>query len=100
MTAPGCPLHSDTTDSHRKALKPGETTPAQRVNRRDAMWRIGSLAAANEVLLARHETIQAGHTSAYIPRHAFRSHPLLISHGPQHHEPRRKVARFFAPRLE
>src|SRR5690625_7992687 len=78
MTAPGCPLHSDTTDSHRKALKPGETTPAQRVNRRDAMWRIGSLAAAKQVLLARHETIQAGFTAEYIPRNAFRSHPILI----------------------
>src|SRR5690625_363439 len=99
MTAPGCPLHSDTTDSHRKALKPGETTPAQRVNRRDAMWRIGSLAAAKEVLLARHETIQAGFTAEYIPRNAFRSHPILISDGPQHDEQRRKVARFFAPRI-
>src|SRR5690625_2184948 len=99
MTAPGCPFHSDTTDSQRKALKPGETTPSQRVNRRDAMWRIGSLAAAKQVLLARHETIQAGFTAEYIPRNAFRSHPILISDGPQHDEQRRKVARFFAPRI-
>ncbi|GAA4478663.1 cytochrome P450 [Enteractinococcus fodinae] len=92
----GCPFHSAT--SQRKALKPGDT-PTGRVTKRESIWRIGSLAAAKDVLLARHETIQAGFTAEYIPRDAFRSHPILISDGPQHDEQRRKVARFFAPRI-
>ena len=92
----GCPFHSAT--SQRKALKPGDT-PTGRVTKRESIWRIGSLAAAKDVLLARHETIQAGFTAEYIPRNAFRSHPILISDGPQHDEQRRKVARFFAPRI-
>lgn len=92
----GCPFHSAT--SQRKALKPGDA-PTGRVTKRDSIWRIGSLNAAKEVLLARHETIQAGFTAEYIPRNAFRSHPILISDGPQHDEQRRKVARFFAPRI-
>ena len=92
----GCPFHSAT--SQRKALKPGDA-PTGRVTKRDSIWRIGSLTAAKEVLLARHETIQAGFTAEYIPRNAFRSHPILISDGPQHDEQRRKVARFFAPRI-
>ena len=91
----GCPFH---TTSQRKALKPGDT-PTGRVTKRESIWRIGSLAAAKDVLLARHETIQAGFTAEYIPRNAFRSHPILISDGAQHDEQRRKVARFFAPRI-
>lgn len=91
----GCPFH---TTSQRRALKPGDT-PTGRVTKRESIWRIGSLAAAKDVLLARHETIQAGFTAEYIPRNAFRSHPILISDGPQHDEQRRKVARFFAPRI-
>ena len=51
------------------------------------------------MLLARHETIQAGFTAEHIPRDAFRNHPILISDGPQHDEQRRKVARFFAPKV-
>src|SRR5699024_8623555 len=54
---------------------------------------------AKDVLLARHETIQAGFTAEYIPRKVFRNHPILISDGPQHDEQRRKVARFFAPKV-
>lgn len=91
----GCPFH---TTSQRRALKPGDTSTG-RVTKRESIWRIGSLAAAKDVLLARHETIQAGFTAEYIPRNAFRSHPILISDGPQHDEQRRKVARFFAPRI-
>ena len=91
----GCPFD---THSERKAIKPGDASPG-RVVKRGTMWRIGSLAAAKDVLLARHETIQAGFTAEYIPRNAFRNHPILISDGPQHDEQRRKVARFFAPRI-
>ena len=91
----GCPFD---THSERKAIKPGDASPG-RVAKRGTMWRIGSLAAAKDVLLARHETIQAGFTAEYIPRNAFRNHPILISDGPQHDEQRRKVARFFAPRI-
>src|SRR5699024_10569685 len=71
----GCPFH---TDSERKAIKPRDASPG-RVAKRGTMWRIGSLTAAKDVLLARHETIQAGFTAEYIPRNAFRNHPILIS---------------------
>lgn len=94
----GCPFHNPTTDSERKAIKPGDTA-AGRVTKQDSMWRIGSLAAAKDVLLARHETIQAGFTAEYIPRNAFRNHPILISDGAQHDQQRRNVARFFAPKV-
>lgn len=94
----GCPSHNTTIDSERKAIKPGDTATG-RVTKQDSMWRIGSLATAKDVLLARHETIQAGFTAEYIPRNAFRNHPILISDGPKHDEQRRKVARFFAPRI-
>ena len=92
-----CP-YSSADHSQRKARKPGDDAPG-RVTKRGTMWRIGSFAAAKDVLLARHETIQAGFTAEYIPRNAFRNHPILISDGPQHDEQRRKVARFFAPRI-
>ena len=82
--------------SARKATIPGDE-PAGRVTKRGIMWRIGSLTAAKDVLLARRETIQAGFTAEYIPRTIFRNHPILISDGPQHDEQRRNVARFFAP---
>lgn len=97
-----CPFTADDdvdSTSDRKALKPGDPTAPERVTKRNTMWRIGSLETAKQVLLARHETIQAGFTAEYIPRNAFRSHPILISDGPQHDEQRRKVARFFAPRI-
>ena len=96
MTHPsGCPVHDH---SARKAHKPGDA-PEGRVTKRGTMWRIGSLAAAKDVLLARRETIQAGFTAEYIPRKVFRNHPILISDGPQHDEQRRNVARFFAPKV-
>lgn len=95
MTQPtGCPAHHGT--SARKAIKPRDE-PSGRVTQRGTMWRIGSLAAAKDVLLARRHTIQAGFTAEYIPRTVFRNHPILISDGPQHDEQRRNVARFFAP---
>ena len=97
MTTPtGCPGHPAPAPSARKATKPGDE-PAGRVTKRGIMWRIGSLTAAKDVLLARRETIQAGFTAEYIPRTIFRNHPILISDGPQHDEQRRNVARFFAP---
>lgn len=99
MTEPtGCPFHTEEPGSARKALKPGDE-PSGRVTKQGVMWRIGSLAAAKDVLLARNETIQAGFTAEHIPRNAFRNHPILISDGPQHDEQRRKVARFFAPKV-
>lgn len=94
----GCPCHPDPSHSERKAVKPGDTS-AQRVTQRGSMWRIGSLAAAKQVLLARRSTIQAGFTAEYIPRGVFRNHPILISDGSQHDEQRRNVARFFAPKV-
>ncbi|GAA2045426.1 cytochrome P450 [Yaniella flava] len=84
--------------SDRKAIKPGDTSD-QRITKQGPMWRIGSLAAAKQVLLARRSTKQAGFTAEYIPRDVFHHHPILISDGPQHDEQRRKVARFFAPNV-
>src|SRR5690625_6426416 len=93
----GGPMEGGPADSVRKAWKPGDHQG--RVTKRGTMWRIGSLAAAKDVLLARNETIQAGFTAEYIPRTVFRNHPILISDGPGHDEQRRKVARFFAPKV-
>ena len=94
----GCPMEGRPADSARKSWKPGDH-PQGRVTKRGTMWRIESLAAAKDVLLARNETIQAGFTAEYIPRTVFRNHPILISDGPGHDEQRRKVARFFAPKV-
>ncbi len=91
-------MHGSAPGSDRKASKPGETATG-RVTQRNKMWHIGSLAAAKEVLLARHSTLQAGFTAEYIPRNVFRNHPILISDGPQHDQQRRNVARFFAPKV-
>ena len=93
-----CPITSAARPTERKATKPGDDS-AGRITKRGMMWRIGSLSAAKDVLMARHETLQAGFTAEYIPRKVFRNHPILISDGPQHDEQRRKVARFFAPKV-
>lgn len=69
------------------------------MTRNNTVWRIGSLATAKDVLMARNRSIQAGFTAEYIPRNVFRHHPILISDGPQHDAQRRKVARFFAPKV-
>lgn len=91
-------MHGAAPDSDRKATKPGETATG-RVTQRRGIWHLGSLAAAKQVLLARHATRQAGFTAEYIPRNVFRNHPILISDGPQHDQQRRNVARFFAPKV-
>lgn len=80
----------------RKVERPGEPA-GPRVERRDRLWRIRSLAAAQQVLRARHATTQAGFTAEAIPKGYLRHHPILVSDGPLHDEQRRKVARFFAP---
>lgn len=92
------PEHAHDHAGDRKARKPGEA-PGVRVGKRASLWRLGSYTAAKELLLARNSTIQAGFTAEYIPRDVFRNHPILISDGPQHDAQRRKVARFFAPKV-
>lgn len=93
-----CPITSAARPTERKASQPGDEATG-RIAKHGTMWRIGSLSAAKDVLMARHETLQAGFTAEYIPRKVFRNHPILISDGPQHDEQRRKVARFFAPKV-
>ncbi len=80
----------------RRAVRAGEqTTP--RIEPGEVVWRIRSLAAARQVLRARHSTTQAGFTAEAIPKGFLRHHPILLSDGPLHDEQRTKVARFFAP---
>lgn len=80
----------------RRSRKPGEAEEP-RVEHTGSVWRIRGLAAARQVLQARHATTQAGFTAEKIPQGFFRHHPILVSDGPLHDEQRRKVARFFAP---
>lgn len=85
----------------RLAVRPGEPD-GPRVEREPMpggghYWRIRSLAAARQLLRARHQTTQAGFTAEHIPSGVFRHHPILISDGPLHDEQRSKVGRFFAP---
>lgn len=63
------------------------------------VWHIRSLGAARQVLRARGLTTQAGFTAEHIPQGMFRHRPILISDGPLHDEQRRKVGRFFAPKI-
>ena len=80
----------------RRSRRAGEAeTP--RVEHTGSVWRIRGLAAARQVLQARHATTQAGFTAEAIPQGFFRHHPILVSDGPLHDEQRKKVARFFAP---
>lgn len=82
----------------RRAVRPGEaSTP--RVEREGHVWRIRSLEAARQVLRAREATTQAGFTAEAIPQGYLDHHPILVSDGPQHDDQRRKVARFFAPKV-
>ena len=80
----------------RKVERPGEPE-GPRVERTERVWRIRSLAAAQQVLRARHATTQAGFTAEAIPKGYLKHHPILMSDGPLHDEQRKKVARFFAP---
>lgn len=80
----------------RKVERPGEPD-GPRVERTERVWRIRSLAAAQQVLRARHATTQAGFTAEAIPKGYLKHHPILMSDGPLHDEQRKKVARFFAP---
>lgn len=90
--------------SRRLAPRPDEPT-SPRVEREpgdeaagvSTVWRIRSLAAARQVLRARHATTQAGFTAEAIPQGYLKHHPILVSDGPQHDDQRRKVARFLAP---
>lgn len=85
-----------TDQGARKALRPTES-PGPQLERLGHVVRIRSLAAARQVLRARHRTTQAGFTAEKIPQGVFRHHPILVSDGPLHDEQRSKVARFFAP---
>lgn len=82
----------------RKAQRP-EETPGPRLERDGRVIRIRALAAARQALRERHRTTQAGFTAEFIPKGVFRHHPILISDGPLHDEQRRKVGRFFAPKV-
>lgn len=70
-----------------------------RVERDRGYWRVRSLSAGRQVLQARHATTQAGFTSEYVPKGYTKHHPILFSDGELHDQQRRKVARFFAPRV-
>ncbi|NLE96624.1 MAG: cytochrome P450 [Propionibacterium sp.] len=80
----------------RRAVRDEDGPP---IERSGSVWRIRSLAAARQVLQARHATTQAGFTSEYVPKGYTKHHPILFSDGALHDEQRRKVARFFAPRV-
>lgn len=82
----------------RLAHRPGEEAGG-RVERQDKVVRLGSLAAARQVLRERHSTTQAGFTAEYIPKGLFRNHPILLSDGPDHDRQRADVSRFFAPKV-
>ena len=80
----------------RRVERPGEPD-GPRVERTERVWRVRSLAAAQQVLRGRHATTQAGFTAEAIPKGYLTHHPILMSDGPMHDEQRKKVARFFAP---
>lgn len=82
----------------RKSWRPGEN-PGGRLSRAGRVIRVGSLAAARQALRERHKTTQAGFTAEFIPKGVFKHHPILISDGPLHDEQRKKVGRFFAPKV-
>jgi cytochrome P450 len=82
----------------RRAVRPGEPEVPS-VGGADGVWRIGSYEAARQVLQARGHTTQAGFTSEFVPKGRLKHHPILFSDGAAHDEQRRKVGRFFAPRV-
>jgi cytochrome P450 len=82
----------------RRSGRPDETD-SPRVERAGGVWRIRSLAAARQVLQARHATTQAGFTAEYVPKGYTKHHPILFSDGELHDHQRKKVARFFAPKV-
>ena len=77
--------------AHRRVERPGEPD-GPRVERAARVWRIRSLAAAQQVLRARHATTQAGFTAEAIPKGYLTHHPILMFDGPMHDEQRKKVA--------
>ncbi len=85
-------------ESKRRAVRPGEPEVPS-VGGADGVWRIGSYEAARQVLQARGHTTQAGFTSEFVPKGRLKHHPILFSDGAAHDEQRRKVGRFFAPRV-
>ena len=86
------------TNSSRRATRQGDDAES-RVEHHGAVWRIRSLHLARQILAARDATTQAGFTAEAIPKGYLRHHPILISDGPLHDDQRRKVGRFFAPRV-
>lgn len=82
----------------RRAVPPDESQePA--VEKAPGIWRMGTYDAARQVLQARGSTTQAGFTSEFVPKGLLKHHPILFSDGSLHDEQRRKVGRFFAPRV-
>ncbi len=82
----------------RRAVPPEEPQePA--LERAPGIWRIGTYDAARRVLQARGSTTQAGFTAEFVPKGLLKHHPILFSDGDLHDEQRRKVGRFFAPRV-
>ncbi|AZP36709.1 cytochrome P450 [Acidipropionibacterium acidipropionici] len=84
--------------NRRRAVQPGDPHEST-VEQAPGVWRIGSYPVAREVLQARGCTTQAGFTSEFVPKGRLKHHPILFSDGPLHDEQRRKVGRFFAPRV-
>ncbi len=82
----------------RRAVPAGEA-PEPTVEQAPGVWHIGSYEAARQVLQARGGTTQAGFTSEFVPKGLLKHHPILFSDGSLHDEQRRKVGRFFAPRV-
>ena len=82
----------------RRAVPPDESQePA--VEKAPGIWRMGTYDAARQVLQARGSTTQTGFTSEFVPKGLLKHHPILFSDGSLHDEQRRKVGRFFAPRV-
>lgn len=69
------------------------------IERDGVLVRVKSFAVAQSLLRLRDGTRQAGFTAEYIPRWLIRHRPILIADGPEHDEQRKRLARFFAPRV-
>lgn len=85
--------------SNKRRAAPRDEIRTSSAEKGPGAWRIGSYHVARQVLQARGATTQAGFTSEFVPKGRLRHHPILFSDGGQHDEQRRKVGRFFAPRV-
>ncbi|MDO4717977.1 MAG: cytochrome P450 [Propionibacteriaceae bacterium] len=85
--------------SNRRRACPHGEPDRPRVESADGVWRIRALSTARQVLQARTSTTQAGFTAEHIPRGVMGRRPVLFADGPDHDAQRKKVGRFFAPKV-